>query len=104
MKRHEMISIVTLIALVCLIACITLWGKSLSDNRGDMQDYYEDTYKTLVRFSATWDRFMQVDEIEKELVRQELDSIRGELNEVFNKEVWRGTVNRKDIFTINKSL
>jgi len=69
-----------------------------------MQDYYEDTYKTLVRFSATWDRFMQVDEIEKELVRQELDSIRGELNEVFNKEVWRGTVNRKDIFTINKSL
>jgi len=72
MSRHELISVVTLFLMAGLIACIVYWGKEVTASRADIQDYYEDTYKTLVRFSATWDRFMQVDEIEKELVRREL--------------------------------
>jgi len=104
MKRHEIISLSTLVVLIGLLVGVICWGVTLSHNRLDLENYYKDTYKTLVIFSSTWDRFMQVDEIEKELVKRELDSIRSEMNRAFNTEAWRGTVNRKDIFTINKSL
>lgn len=72
--------LVSVFLLTMWIIASTVWGVRLSDNKKNIEEYYKGTYQTLIHFSATWDRFMQVDEIEKALVKIELDSIRGVLN------------------------
>jgi len=71
----------------------------MSRNKQENEAFYSDTFKTLICFSATWDRFMQVDEIEKHLIEIELDSIRTVLNEQYGTDVWRGATDRTGIFT-----
>jgi len=104
MKLHEIISIVTMFLVIGLTICVVSWGSTLSNNRKDIENYYEDTYKTIIRFSATWDRFMQVDGIEKKIIEMELDSIRAVMNRDFHKEAWRGQVDKTNIFTIKTEL
>lgn len=85
-------SVITPVLLVAWIVASTVWGLRISDNKGDIERYYQDTFQTLIQFSATWDRFMQVDEIEKELVQMELDSIRAVINS--KADVFRGSYDR----------
>jgi len=42
--------------------------------------YYGDMYQLLLKFSDTWDMYLQIDEIEKQIIWRELDSLRLELN------------------------
>ena len=62
--------------------------------------YFEDVFLLLGRHTATWDRYIQANEIEKRIYWMELDSIRAELNlKLIKRDALRGINKEIKIFT-----
>ena len=56
-----------------------------------LDQHYKYLYQLLTRHSALWDRYIQADELEQQVLQMQLDSIRQELNANFvpPREVYR---------------
>lgn len=69
-------------------------------DREYVDEYFKSVFKLLGQHTATWDGYIQANELEKRMVWAELDSIRRELNMELkrDKEVFRGPTVEQEYF------
>lgn len=73
-------------------------------NKDYVDDYFKGVFRLLGEHTATWDKYIQANEIEKEILWDQLDSIRTELNlKLTDKNHFRGP-DTDNILFINTNL
>ncbi len=96
-------SIAAIVLVVVLVgsACVYHTYKvSQVVERGDLNEFYENIFTMFGKHTATWDKYIQANELEKAVFWQELDSLRHELNmELMNHSPVRGGSKDYNIFT-----
>lgn len=89
LQRVEQLFRVNIVAiglgmLLC-IGAVTYHGVVVQNKvtHQELDQHYTYLYQLLTRHAALWDRWIRADELEKQLIQMQLDSIRSELNKYY---------------------